>query len=104
MLALAVTAVLAFSARPLQLVIRTGFVIMVTGVLYLLYVVGMVLLEPQFVVRGWASILSAELVLGGLQLTAIGLIGEYLVQLLAEAKGRPLYVFKQRPPDVEANP
>jgi hypothetical protein len=31
-------------------------------------------------------------------LFAVGLVGEYVVKVYEEAKGRPLYVFKQRPP------
>jgi hypothetical protein len=36
-------------------------------------------------------------ILGGLQLVFIGLIGEYLARIFEEVKGRPLYLFKQRP-------
>ena len=44
------------------------------------------------------SLIATVLILGGLQLAFIGLIGEYLVRVFEEAKGRPLYLFKQQPP------
>ena len=42
-------------------------------------------------VQGWPSLMVAVLFMGGVQLVAIGVIGEYLGRLFNEAKGRPLY-------------
>jgi dolichol-phosphate mannosyltransferase len=41
------------------------------------------------------------LILSGVQIIFIGLIGEYVARIFEEAKGRPLYFFKQRPRDDE---
>jgi hypothetical protein len=43
-------------------------------------------------VPGWASIIIAMMLLGGTQLLAIGLLGEYIAGLFIEAKKRPLYL------------
>ncbi len=46
-------------------------------------------------VPGYASILVAVLLLGGLQLTGIGMIGEYLGRAFMESKRRPAYLIRQ---------
>jgi glycosyltransferase involved in cell wall biosynthesis len=98
MLALAREAVLSFSATPVRLATRGGAVVTGCGGIYLLYVLIRYFTEHDLE-RGWGSLIATVLILGGLQLAFIGLIGEYLVRLFEEAKSRPLYLFKQQPPD-----
>jgi dolichol-phosphate mannosyltransferase len=96
MLKLASNAVFSFSAAPLQTTSRVGLLAMSTGLLYLAYIVGRFLLYHDLV-PGWSSVVCSIVILGGLQLIFIGLIGEYLARIFEEVKGRPLYLFKQRP-------
>ena len=49
-------------------------------------------------VPGYASLIGVVLILGGCQLSFIGLIGQYLARVFEEVKGRPLYLVKQEPP------
>jgi glycosyltransferase involved in cell wall biosynthesis len=46
-------------------------------------------------VDGWTSVMLAVLVLGGVQLTMVGVLGEYLWRILDEARGRPLYIIER---------
>ena len=97
MLRLASNAVFSFSAAPLQTASRVGMLAMCAGFAYLAYIVGRYLLNPHDLVPGWSSVVCTMVILGGLQLVFIGLIGEYLARIFEEVKGRPLYLFKQKP-------
>jgi hypothetical protein len=47
------------------------------------------------VVPGWASIVVALAFIGGVQLTVLGVIGEYIARIHDEVKGRPLYLVSE---------
>jgi glycosyltransferase involved in cell wall biosynthesis len=96
MLSFALDALFSFTAAPMKVAARLGVLLVNVGVVYLA-----VILVRYFryddLVPGWGSLASIILILGGVQLAFIGLIGEYLARVFDEAKGRPLYVFKQKP-------
>lgn len=89
MLALAWNGITSFSVKPISLVTGLGFLIMFLSVLaaiyaFVSYFFGSV--EP-----GWTSLLLSVWFLGGLQLCAIGLIGQYIGKIYIEVKHRPRY-------------
>jgi len=47
-------------------------------------------------VRGWASLLATELLLGGLLLFSVGIIGEYLIRIIESSEGKPTYFIRRR--------
>ena len=51
---------------------------------------------------GQATTLIAVLFLGGVQLISIGILGEYIGRLYDEAKGRPLYIVREGPEEVQS--
>lgn len=94
MLRLAADAIFSFSAQPMRFATRLGLTVVAIGLTYLGYVVGRALLLGDLV-EGWASLIGVVLLLGGVQLTFLGVIGEYVGRIFEEAKGRPLYLLKQ---------
>jgi glycosyltransferase involved in cell wall biosynthesis len=91
MLHLAIDGITAFSDFPLKLASLSGFVVSGVAFLVMLYT-----LYARFVTHdyqpGWASLMISILFLGGVQLIAIGIIGEYIGRLSANVRQRPLYL------------
>jgi hypothetical protein len=96
MTALAMDAVLSFSTRPVRIASRIGLLVATLGAVYLAYILARAVVAGDLV-RGWGSLLSVVLILGGMQLLFVGIIGEYVAKIFEEVKGRPLYFFKQTP-------
>jgi polyisoprenyl-phosphate glycosyltransferase len=101
MITLATEAVTSFSALPLKIATRIGLVVSLAGFLYLLWILLRYVLVGDLV-SGWGSLICVVLILGGTQLTFIGLIGQYLARIFEEVKHRPLYILKQRPSEPES--
>ena len=94
MLLLAWMAIRAFSAKPLHVATWVGVLTWLLGMLYLGYAIYVRLFTNE-TEPGWTSLLSAVLILGGLQLLCLGLLGEYLALVFEEGKHRPIYVVRQ---------
>jgi len=90
----AIDGILGFSTAPLRITTWVGLVLSVLSFLYLVVVVVKKLIygDP---VQGYPTIVSLILLLGGLQLLALGVIGEYLGRTYMEVKHRPVY-FQRR--------
>jgi dolichol-phosphate mannosyltransferase len=94
MLRFSLDAISSFSHRPLQLATLLGF-----GISTLAFIaIPVVILLRIFgsYLPGFGSITIAILLLGGIQLIAIGIIGEYVGRIYDEVKGRPLYLVRAR--------
>jgi dolichol-phosphate mannosyltransferase len=87
-------ALTSFSNVPLQMATLLGFVFSLAA--FLGIPVALAMKFAGLYVSGIASVLLAVLLLGGVQLIAIGIIGEYLGRVYDEVKRRPLYVVRDR--------
>jgi polyisoprenyl-phosphate glycosyltransferase len=94
MLALAVDAITSFSVVPLRLISLMGFVVFVGSMAVTAWALWAALFTDR-VIPGWASIVLPMYFLGGVQLLALGTIGEYLGKLYVETKARPRFVIEQ---------
>jgi dolichol-phosphate mannosyltransferase len=105
MLRFSLDAVSSFSHRPLQLATLLGFVISTLAFIAIPVVIVLRILGSYL--PGFGSITIAVLLLGGIQLIAIGIIGEYVGRIYDEVKGRPLYLVRSRiniPPEDTPEP
>lgn len=87
----AIDGITAFSTLPLRVWSYVGVGISLLAFLYAIFIMFRTLAMGADV-PGYASLIVAVLFLGGIQLITLGVIGEYLGRLYAEAKQRPPYV------------
>jgi polyisoprenyl-phosphate glycosyltransferase len=95
MVAFAADGIISFSSKPLKLAIVPGLIMSACGFLYFIYVIYQKF-SASGTETGWASLMSAILFFNGYTLVILGIIGEYLGRLFDEAKGRPLYVIREK--------
>jgi len=90
----AIDGIVAFSTTPLRI---SSIVGMFTAILSVVYLIVVIIQKMFFsiAVPGYATIVVLILLLGGLQLSALGVIGEYLAKIYIQAKGRPIYIAKE---------
>jgi dolichol-phosphate mannosyltransferase len=93
-LRLALEGITAFSYYPLRRLAVFGWFVMIAGMAYGLWAV----IAHVFLDRtepGWTSLMACVLFFGGVQLVALGVIGEYVGVILGQVKSRPLYIIRQ---------
>jgi len=99
---LAIEGITSFSSAPLKMASYVGLATAVYALGAGVYVFGKALLfgDP---VAGYPSLMVTVLFLGGVQLIALGIIGEYMARMFVEVKARPLYllsgIYRHRPAD-----
>lgn len=92
MLNLAINGITSFSTRPLHFIFLLGIsasFLSFLGILYSLYSY-----ITHKTVAGWSSIIIAIYFIGGVQLTCIGILGEYIGKIYSETKRRPQYIIE----------
>ncbi|CAN5645051.1 glycosyltransferase family 2 protein [soil metagenome] len=87
----ALEGITSFSTAPLRLATYLGVATALVAFLYALWVIVKAMFFGD-AVAGWPTMMAVILFLGGVQLIALGLIGEYLGRLYEESKQRPLYL------------
>lgn len=92
MLAFATDGITSFSIKPIRLITTCGILIFAISLVMLLY-----FLIVHFMgrtVAGWTSMIVSIWAIGGLQLLAIGIVGEYIGKIYLETKERPKYIIE----------
>ena len=91
---LAYNGIFNFSEYPVKIITRMGMITLGIAVLYLIQT-----LIKRFVYNdvpeGFTALLFFIILFSGIQLIALGLIGEYVLRIFFQAKGRPLYVVRE---------
>lgn len=94
LLDLAITGITSFTAFPLRLIALGG---MGLATLAILYGIWIILSTLMFGIStpGWATIVTTISFFGGLQLFALGVVGEYIGRVFDEVKHRPHYIIEE---------
>ena len=93
MINLAVDGITSFSIKPIKLVRSLG--ILLTALSVVAAIVFFVLFLCQVPVSGLVAVLLAIFFMGGIQLIALGVIGEYVGKTYVESKHRPRYIVER---------
>jgi len=95
MLRFAADGIVSFSVVPLRLATWLGLISSGLAILGILWALFTKFFAPGLV-RGWTSVVIAVFFFGGVQLSCLGMIGEYIGRIYGESKHRPLYVVRER--------
>lgn len=88
---LAIDGLASFSGEPLRWFVNIGFLFALAGLVWFTCIVISWLFGLGYYPRGWVTLASLILLLGGIQLTGIGVVGQYISRIFEETKKRPLY-------------
>jgi glycosyltransferase involved in cell wall biosynthesis len=84
-----------FSTLPLRVWTYVGSFVAFGAILYASFLIVRTVIQG-IDVPGYASLISAVLLLGGVQLIGIGVLGEYIGRIYYESKNRPVYLIRSR--------
>ena len=95
LLHLAGTAMLYFSKKPLKVAIGLGFLAVMIGLLYAVWIILGKIYGFTNAETGWSSIIVLVVFFGGVQLLTIGVLGQYIGIIFDEVKDRPEYIVEK---------
>jgi hypothetical protein len=93
MLSFAFDGITSFSVKPVRMITALGILIFIVSIAILIY--SLVVNAMGNTVAGWTSTMISVWALGGLQLFAIGIVGEYVGKAYMESKNRPKYIIEK---------
>ncbi len=93
MLAFAFQGVTSFSVKPIRMITALGGLFALAAVIIGIYVLVSAALGRT--VAGWTSMMLSIWLVGGFQLIALGLIGEYIGKIYVEVKRRPRFIVEE---------
>ena len=92
MLALAIDGITSLSTKPIRFIVFLGLFIFLCSIGMLIYSLVQHFLGHTSI--GWTSLIVSIWAIGGLQLLAIGIVGEYIGKIYLETKARPKYIIE----------
>ena len=94
--------IIGFSLRPIRLITIFGLMVVFLGLVMAVWLIGSLCFG--WIRTGWLYVLCAVMVLGGCNLTALGIIGEYIGKTSLEVKHRPRYIISDRTESTTQHP
>ncbi len=93
MISFALNGITSFSIKPIRMITALGILIFSVSILMLVYF--MIRHFTGNTVLGWTTLAASVWAIGGLQLLAIGVVGEYIGKIYMETKARPKYIIEK---------
>lgn len=95
-IAIALNGIFNFSEVPVKFITYLGLTTTLIAVLYFAYTLVKKFVFDIPVAEGFTGLLFTIILFSGVQLISLGVIGEYVLRIFFQVKGRPLFVIKQR--------
>lgn len=89
----ALNGITSFSIKPIRLIFLSGFIVSIISLFILIYAVVVKVLGQA--ISGWTFTICSIWLLGGIQMIALGTIGEYIGKIYSEVKNRPRYIIEK---------
>jgi polyisoprenyl-phosphate glycosyltransferase len=96
MIVFALDGITSLSIRPLRLASHIGLLLSLASFLAMMATIIYKLVGGRGLIPGWTSLFVAALFIGGIQLLALGLLGEYIGRIHEQVKNRPMYLVRDR--------
>ncbi len=93
---LAYNGIFSFSTFPVKFLTTLGVVVISLALVYSAYAISMRLLYPEKVIQGFTTLAIAIFIFSGVQLIALGMIGEYVLRIYDETRNRPLFIVQDK--------
>lgn len=93
MVSFALDGITSLSIKPIRFITSLGFLLFVISIFLLIYY-GIGYFRGR-TIQGWATLVISIWGIGGLELLAIGIIGEYIGKIYMETKGRPRFIVEE---------
>jgi polyisoprenyl-phosphate glycosyltransferase len=94
LLKLALNGVFNFSEFPIKAISNVGILAIISSMIYLIYILYMRFFGDT-VPQGFTTLVTLIIFFGGVNLVAIGIIGEYILRIFFQVKGRPIFIVKE---------
>ena len=99
MMELAFDGITSLSVKPIRMITSLGFIIAFISFIGVIWSVITAVIGNS--VPGWASTTSIICFLSGIQLVALGVLGEYIGKIYMETKQRPRYIISERTEEID---
>lgn len=93
MLAFAMDGITSFSIKPIRMITSVGVLIFLASILFAIW--SIVQHFRGVTIPGWTSTMVSIWAIGGLQILAIGIVGEYIGKIYLETKERPRFIIEK---------
>jgi polyisoprenyl-phosphate glycosyltransferase len=93
---LAYNGIFNFSEAPIKFVSRLGIGALSASIIYLFTVLLKKFFVKNYVPEGFTALLFVIILFAGVQLIALGIIGEYVLRIFFQVKGRPRFIIKDK--------
>jgi len=96
MIRLSKDGIFSFSTKPLDIIGKFGFIVMILAFAFLVYSIISYIINPEALVRGWTSLIVAITFFSGVQLLSLWIIAQYIGRIYDEGKNRPNYIIESK--------